>query len=651
MTSSAAADPPPADPPASESAPGRALSLPLLAAALAVWALSTFGHGLGLDLVADFFVWARQPGALVSEGGQAGFARGELLVLAGFAVLAVAILAYLAWRLRRTPPRLLAEAAVPWVLWAGALYLTWQTVILYTTELVHFAQYALVGLFLCLALGRGRRPQLAFVVAVALGVVDEAWQHYGLHQWILGEHTHWMDWSDLILDALGACAGILPAVTLQRLRPNPPPSDFRTVKFALAAAAVLLLPLLLLDPVTTSSVLGSYPYYPFWDEHANLKAVHWLHPHEGIPLFLGALLVLGTVLEPRPRPLSQRGLALLVLLLIPVVRPESRATGRAVHEVVPTVRAPHVADLAGVAPPLIDGRLDDPAWAASPRLGPFVNAADGTSWSPCTPRFRKRPLAPTHARVLWDDEYLYVAFEVGDGDIWARDLNRDHGGVAGDEGLRVFVDDGGDEITYYEFDLSPANALYDAFSLMSAPPLDFEPWARQIGLAGWSSDGVRSAVAVRGKIDRVEGWTAVERTPASVGYTAELAIPWEAFRTTTTPSGSTVRTHLPPHAGDRWRLGLYRSERPRPVLSAAEAGQTVDGERARELLGVSEEKLAELVDDGQLEPGENGTFGRHQVAVRAAQLCAENQAWSPPYRDFHQPARFGVLEFARTSAD
>ena len=623
--------------------PASVLSRPLLAAALAVWALTTVGHGYGLDVVTGFFDWARQPGSLVAEGGQAGFDRGETVILAGFLLLACAALAYLAWRLRHTPPRLMLEAAVPWALWSGGLYLAWKIIILYTTELVHFAQYALVGLLLCLAIDRGRRPQLAFVLAVALGLVDEAWQHYGLHQWLLAEHTHWMDWSDPILDALGAAGGILPVVTLQRLRRDAPTSDFRSVKVALALGAALLLPLLLLDPVTTSSWLGSYPYYPFWDEHANLKAVHWLHPHEGIPLFLGALLVLGTVLEPRPRPLSQRGLALLVLLLIPVVRPESRARGRAVHEQVPTVRARHVSE----APPAIDGLLDDPAWTRAERLGPFRNTADGSPRSTCTPGFHPRPLATTHARVLWDDQFLYVAFEVDDDDVWARALARDNGGVAGDEGLRVFVDDTGDEITYYEFDLSPANALYDAFNLMSGPPLDFEPWARQLGLARWSADGVRTAVAHRGEMASVQSWAAVESRPASAGYTAELAIPWEVFRTTTTPSGGTVRTHLPPEPGDRWRLGLYRVERPRPLVPAGAATETLSRDQAREALGVTEEALADMLDEDQLQTDAEGRFSRHQVAARGAQLCVENQAWSPTYRDLHQPARFGVLEFVR----
>ncbi|MFH1571804.1 MAG: carbohydrate-binding family 9-like protein [Gemmatimonadota bacterium] len=633
--------------PAPDQAPPRGVSWPLAAAALLLWALSTFGHGLGLDLVAGFFSWARQPGALLPEGGEAGFARGELLITLAFAGLATVVLAGLAWRLRRTPLPLLADAAAPWVLWGAMLALTWKSVILYATELVHFGQYALVGLLLSLALGRGRRPQLALVLAVGLGLLDEVWQHYGLHQWLMAERTHWMDWSDPILDALGAAGGILPLVTVQRLRPDPPPSELRVVGIALAAGAVLLLPLIFLDPVTTARWLGSYPYYPFWDEHINLKAVHWLRPHEGIPLLLVAVYVLGAALDPQSRRLSLRGVALAAVVLVLTVRPESRIQGRQVHEAVPQVQVPHLADLEAAAP-VIDGRLEDNAWARAPRLGPFVENARGGALSPCAPEGRARPLAGTRARLLWDDEHLYLAFEVADADVWTRDLGADHGGVAGDEGLRVFVDDGGDEITYYEFDLNPANQLYDAFNLIPTAPLDYEPWSRQLGLAAWSARAVRSAVTARGRVDTVAGWGEIERSPAGAGYTAELAIPWETFRTTTAPAGNTIRRTPGPQPGDRWRLGLYRVERPRPLWDGSQVDDPVGAEEARAILGISAAQMAEDLAEERLRPLADSTgFSRRTLVNRLAQLCAENQAWSPTYRDFHQPARFGVAEFVR----
>lgn len=643
-------------------ATGPAISRPLLAVALLLWAASTFGHGLGLDLVTAFFDWARTPESLHPQGGNAGFARGELLIAVGFCLLMTAGLCVLVWQVRRlrrplTETGRLWTACLPWIVWAALFHLTWKITILYTTELVHFAQYALIGLVLTAALNRGRRPQLAFVIAFGLGLVDEIWQHYGLHVWLMDEHTHWMDWSDPILDALGACAGILLVVTYQRLTASEAPSEFAVIRRALVVFGVLLLPLVFLDPVTTASVMGSYPYYPFWDEHVNLKAVHWLRPHEGIPFCLVAILVLGTMLEPRPRALSQRGLAILAVLLTLVVRPESRVGGREVHEIVAQTRVPHLEMLGeGAAPPTIDGSLDEPAWTHAVRLGPFVETTTGLSVALCAgPDGASASLSPTYARLLWDDQHLYVAFEVDDDDLWARDLSRDDGGIAGDEGVRLFIDDGGDEITYYEFDVNPLGRLYDAFNLIPAAPLDYEPWANQLGLAGWSASGVRVAATAVSPVDVVQGWGALADPPEPSSYTVEIAIPWETFRTTATPGSNTIRRTVQPQPGERWRLGLFRVERPRPLVADEDAGVTVDLRQATRLTGLSLDKLEDLIANGNLKPvaaGDKGLprtmwqFSRRDVLYQRAMQCVQRQAWTPTYGDLHAPARFGVIEFA-----
>ena len=588
-------------------------SLAIAALAGLLWAALTFGHGLGLDLTDLFFDWARTPGALHSEGGPAGFALAERLLIIVFSGLALLVFGCLAWRYPRVPLARLGEASVPWVLWAALLYLAWKTVILYASELVHFAQYALIGAVVTLALRRGRRPQLAFVITVALGLLDEIWQHYGLHVWIMGESTHWMDWSDPILDALGACAGILPFVTRQRLDREEVPSEFGLVKAAFVIGLLLFAPLLALNPVTTSALLGSYPYHPFWDEHVNLKAVHWLRPHEGISLFLGIILVLGSVLDPRQRPLSQRSMAAAALLLILVFRPESRARGREVHEVVASCRVPHLSTAAAgdsiASAIVVDGVLDEPAWARAARLGPFVNNVTGRPDLTCDPGdgLASAPPSETHARLLWDDEALYLALEASDADVWARDLPRDNGGIAGDEGFRVFIDDGGDEITYYEVDVTPLNRVYDAFNLIPSAPVDYNPWSRQIGLPHWDAIGVQTGVSEHGVVDVVDQWDQPFAGPLDRGYTVEVAILWEAFRTTTTPSSYTIRQTPGPQPGEKWRLGLYRVERPRPM-------------------------------------------GPGDALRQAASQCVEYQAWTPTYVDFHQPSRFGVVEFVGPGA-
>ena len=600
-----------------------------VAIALGAWAALTFGHGQGLRVAAGLFAWAKEPGVFTEQGGPAGLRVLERRMTVVFALIAVAVIARLAWALRRTPWRQVLREGAPWVAWAGLVVLIRKLFIVYATEFVHFAQYALVGALVCWAIDRGRRPVVAFLATVALGALDEVWQHYGLHA---GEKYHWMDWSDIVLDALGAAGGILPYVTLARLRGERLPDTRRAARTAVAAAACLLLPLLLLDPVTQSWLLGHYIYWPVWGEYENDKPTHWPGPLQGIPLVLASLVVLTTLLEPRRRALSQAGVAVLVVLALVAADPPSRKRGTPVHEVVRTVRAPRAA-----GPITVDGLLDEPAWASAPLLELRRNL-DGEA-----PREGR-----TGARVLWDDEALYVAFACEDRDVWARATHRDDRTLPGDEVVEVFLDDGGDEVTYLEVEVSPAGVVYDLFNFVPQAPVDYDPDQKFIGLPGWDWVGLEAAVRVDGTLDVVDAGTTPRPQDADRGWTVELRLPWSALRTTTTP-GQHSKWHLPPRPGQRWRLGLYRVERPRPA-PAADPDARVPADEARALVvghlppDRAAKRWAEL--EGGLSPAPDGTLRAADVARAAAQERAEYTAWSPTWNaQFHRPQYFGVLEF------
>jgi hypothetical protein len=66
--------------------------------------------------------------------------------------------------------------------------------------------------------------------------------------------------------------------------------------------------------------------------------------------------------------------------------------------------------------PIIDGRLDDRAWAMASWTEDFVDILG--SARPAS-RFR------TRAKVLWDDGYLYVAAEMEEPDVWGTLKQRD----------------------------------------------------------------------------------------------------------------------------------------------------------------------------------------------------------------------------------
>ena len=62
------------------------------------------------------------------------------------------------------------------------------------------------------------------------------------------------------------------------------------------------------------------------------------------------------------------------------------------------------------SPPAIDGRLDEPAWAAAAWTDAFVDIEGDR---------RPRPRFATRAKMLWDDEYFYVAAELEEPHVWA----------------------------------------------------------------------------------------------------------------------------------------------------------------------------------------------------------------------------------------
>jgi hypothetical protein len=166
----------------------------------------------------------------------------------------------------------------------------------------------------------------------------------------------------------------------------------------------------------------------------------------------------------------------------------------------------------------IDGDLSDPGWKDVPGTGAFSRTSDGQ-----TPRYR------TEARVVWDDEALYVAFDCQDEDVWGK-LEKNDDPIYGEEVVEVFIDADGDGRTYNELQVSPRNVQFDAYF----------PARRQGMELSWSA-GMTTAVKVRGTLnepsDRDEGWS------------AEMRIPVQAL--------STV-PRWPPVQGDRWRFNLYR---------------------------------------------------------------------------------------------
>jgi hypothetical protein len=176
----------------------------------------------------------------------------------------------------------------------------------------------------------------------------------------------------------------------------------------------------------------------------------------------------------------------------------------------------------------VDGKLSEPAWAAAAWSEPFIDIEGG---SRPQPRFR------TRARMLWDDEYFYVAAEMEEPDVWGTLTERDSV-IFHDNDFEIFIDPDGDTHEYYELEV---NALGTAWDLMLIKPYrDGGP-----AINGWDIAGLRVGVDVRGTLnrpgDRDDGWT------------VEIAMPWKILR-------EAAPDHKAPKPGDQWRINFSRVE-------------------------------------------------------------------------------------------
>lgn len=151
----------------------------------------------------------------------------------------------------------------------------------------------------------------------------------------------------------------------------------------------------------------------------------------------------------------------------------------------------------------IDGMANEEAWKKAKFTKKFVDIEGD---------IKPAPKFETRAKMLWDDQYLYVYAELQEPDIWANITKRD-AVIFYDNDFEVFIDPDGNTHGYYEYEVNAFNTVWDL--MLIKPYRDGGP-----PINNWDINGLKSAVKIYGTInnpkDKDDKWTVEIAFPFSV---------------------------------------------------------------------------------------------------------------------------------------
>jgi hypothetical protein len=168
-------------------------------------------------------------------------------------------------------------------------------------------------------------------------------------------------------------------------------------------------------------------------------------------------------------------------------------------------------------PIALDGALDEPAWERAARTHAFVETMGGGAAD-----------FEVFARFTYDDEALYVAYEVEDA-LLASPFTAHDDHLWEQDCVELFVMEPAEGATgYYEVQVSPRGTAFDTHYTARRLP-------RPFGRVDWQS-GVQSGVSLEGALDDTE---------ADEGYVVEARVPFAALGRDAAPAaGETMRVNL-----------------------------------------------------------------------------------------------------------
>ena len=175
---------------------------------------------------------------------------------------------------------------------------------------------------------------------------------------------------------------------------------------------------------------------------------------------------------------------------------------------------------------IIDG-IAESVWDNAPFTSEFIDIEG-----------EKEVKYKTKAKILWDDEFLYIYAELQEPHIWGDITDRD-AVIYYNNDFEVFIDPSGKGEVYGEIELNALNTVWDL--LLNKP-------YRSGGFANfhWNLDNLRTAVKVYGTINN--------SSKKDNKWTVEMAIPMRPLIELKNDQRKAI------HEGDQWRLNFSRVE-------------------------------------------------------------------------------------------
>ncbi len=175
----------------------------------------------------------------------------------------------------------------------------------------------------------------------------------------------------------------------------------------------------------------------------------------------------------------------------------------------------------------IDGDINEKAWQDAKWLDAFIDHQ-----YPYAPA----PWKTTRVKMIYDNEYVYVAAQLQEENVWAHLSKRD-AIVYYDNDFEIFLDPTANGINYFEFELNALNTMFDMWH-------EVDNWRGAYADPVFDSKGTRSAIRVDGTLNF--------HYDIDNGWSVEVKIPLRDLKEWN------QQMQVPVKRGDMWRFNFSR---------------------------------------------------------------------------------------------